>query len=440
MEGTAWFSGLDLSKLRSEDRRRILEFVISKVGKQEVQKVLGVSRYTIYRMLKGQVGIDDGKLVRLLNLITPHEFQEVLSSRKLLEGMGIVRSDGTVNYPIIMEILKLATNDEYLKQLIIRFVADNFREDVKKAIGLFPSNIEFKWDEGFEEFLKEHKKRRKVVREDTIKYYRNIFKKYLEGKVLSPELVDHIIQHKNKWLRNVFRHYIQYLYYRRKIPLETFGWLMEVVPSRHYKVGVKVFNIDLNLLKRTFEFLRGRHTLYYLYYLLMYYSGIRLEHVIKMVREFNPNEVVYIDMIDDYSPRLVCFEDVGFCRYYVGLKGGKPCEWVWFPGELLDLLSRFRGVKRDRRLPTRFAEKHGLLLPKYLRKLHWRIMLKVIKDRAIARFIQSRFGELRISEERYEDLLTEADTEYPMLMQVLKKGLEDVDYLRRLLTNKGPAH
>ena len=33
--------------------------------------------------------------------------------------------------------------------------------------------------------------------------------------------------------------------------------------------------------------------------------------------------------------------------------------------------------------------------------------------REVARFIQSRFGELRVSEARYEDLLGEADEEYP---------------------------
>jgi len=33
-------------------------------------------------------------------------------------------------------------------------------------------------------------------------------------------------------------------------------------------------------------------------------------------------------------------------------------------------------------------------------------------SREVARFIQSRFGELKISEARYEDLLSEADEYY----------------------------
>jgi intergrase/recombinase len=39
----------------------------------------------------------------------------------------------------------------------------------------------------------------------------------------------------------------------------------------------------------------------------------------------------------------------------------------------------------------------------------------------LARFIQSRFGELAISEAVYENLLEKADQEYPKVMEELKK-------------------
>jgi intergrase/recombinase len=39
----------------------------------------------------------------------------------------------------------------------------------------------------------------------------------------------------------------------------------------------------------------------------------------------------------------------------------------------------------------------------------------------LARFIQSRFGELAISEAVYENLLEKADQEYPKAMEELKK-------------------
>jgi intergrase/recombinase len=53
-----------------------------------------------------------------------------------------------------------------------------------------------------------------------------------------------------------------------------------------------------------------------------------------------------------------------------------------------------------------------------MRKVAWRLMIKVM-PREIARFIQSRLGELKISEARYEDLLGEADQYYPAYLESL---------------------
>jgi intergrase/recombinase len=39
--------------------------------------------------------------------------------------------------------------------------------------------------------------------------------------------------------------------------------------------------------------------------------------------------------------------------------------------------------------------------------------------REVARFVQSRFGELKVSEARYEDLLAEADEYYPKYLEQL---------------------
>ena len=60
----------------------------------------------------------------------------------------------------------------------------------------------------------------------------------------------------------------------------------------------------------------------------------------RMVAEYSPGEVVKIEMTDSYTERLVCFEDRGFCRYYLGIHTGKPCEWIYFPAELLPLIEK----------------------------------------------------------------------------------------------------
>jgi len=431
-----WFEYLDLAKIGVEERYRLFDYLVSKHGRDFIRSSLGISRYTVYRIMKRQVRITDGNLRKLLSLISEDELKQIIGARENLIARGLLREDGTIDYSLALELLSLASSDQYLKSLIIRFVVENFREDVKKALGIYLSNIVFRWSDDFAEFMRSRKKRKKVRRPDTIAYYKRLFMKYLEGRRLSMELIDYVINHSNKWLRNVFRHYIQYLYFNRKISPETFGWIMEVVPSRSYRQRIRIYRIDVDKLYETMEFLRENHELYYLYYLIMYYSGIRLEHVVRFIAEYNPMETVEITSADIVSRRLVCYEDRGFCRYYLGLgETGKPCEWIWFPMDLLELVNKYGRTKRKRSKVSDYARNYDLLRPKYLRKLHWRIGTRVIQDKDILRFIQSRFGELGIAETRYGDLLTRTDSEYPKLMHVLRKGLEDPEYLKQLLAS-----
>jgi intergrase/recombinase len=82
------------------------------------------------------------------------------------------------------------------------------------------------------------------------------------------------------------------------------------------------------------------------------------------------------------------------------------------------LLREYSGISIDRRTLTKYVKRRDLLLPKYVRKIAWRLMIKAM-PREVARFIQSRFGELRVSEARYEDLLGEADQYYPGYLKLL---------------------
>jgi len=77
------------------------------------------------------------------------------------------------------------------------------------------------------------------------------------------------------------------------------------------------------------------------------------------------------------TSRLVCFSDKGFCRYYIGIKGSqKPCEWAYFSIETLKMLDECTGNSFDRRTVTRYAIRHNLLAPKYMRKVSWRLMIE----------------------------------------------------------------
>jgi intergrase/recombinase len=415
----AWYEKLDLSKIDQEARYRIFYYL--RASKNLKPRELRISPSTFYRILHRKQPVSDPLFTKLLQHLSEQEFASLVGAEDRLRAAGILRSNGMVDYSVAIEILRRSLQDPYLKSLLLKFIAEHFREDLRKLLSLSVYGVKMLWSEDFERFLAERKKRRKVRSQDTLQYYKSLFLRFLEGKELSEQLIDYVINHENKWLRNVFRHYIQYLYHKRLISPETFGWIMEVVPSRGYKLDVRPYQINLDDVVKALQYLKQHHEKYYLIYRLMLEGGLRLSHAVHIVKTFNPKEVVEIPEIHLETPRLVCFNDKGFCRYYAGIRGSqKPCEWAYFSIEALELLKRSAGSNFDRRTVTRYAIRHGLLTPKTMRKVSWRILVQVM-PREVARFIQSRFGELKISEARYEDLLSEADNYYPKYLEKLRE-------------------
>ena len=418
---SSWFVKVDVNALSDDARRSILEKVKNKLGFNEAIKVLDISKGSMHNYLHGIRRIPDEVVYKALNYISESEFNEIIGGIEKLKALGIIKSNGSVDYSLALQILALASRDEYIKQAILRFAVDNFREDLKKMLGIIPSAVELKWDKGFEEFLSERKKKRKIKNPETIKYYRSLFKKHLEGKVLSEDLINYVINYPNRWLRNVLRHHIHYLYYLRKITPETFGWLMEVIPSKGYKIDVRPYPISIQDVANTMKYLKENNEKYYMVYKLMIESGARISHALMLIKSFSPNEVVEINSLGMDTPRLVCFDDKSFCRYYLGLREVvKPCEWAYFSVNTLRLIEKYRNIHVDRYAVVKYAKRNGLILPKYIRKISWRLMIKIM-PREIARFVQSRLGELKISEARYEDLLAEADEYYPKYLEYLNK-------------------
>jgi len=417
-----WYESVNVEALSDEAKRAILEAVKNKLGFSKACEVLDIAKSSLHRYLSGERKIPGDVVKRALRYLSKEEFEEVVSSWDKLKALGIIKENGAVDYGLVLSILAMAARDEYLKNAILQFVVREFREDLRKMLGISFAGIKLEWSEDFEEFLMERKRRKKVKDVETLNYYKSLFMRYLQGKELSEQLIDYVVNHENKWLRNVFRHYIQYLYHRRRISPETFGWIMEVVPARSYKLDVRPYQISLEDVRKTLEFLKGKHKTYYIVYSIMLESGARFEHVLKMIESWSPEEVVEIPEVNIETKRLVCFEDRGFCRYYMGLRGPeKPCEWVYMSTETAKMAAEIAGKKIDRTNVWRYAKRHSLVVPKYMRKVAWRLMIKAM-SREAARFIQSRFGELKISEARYEDLLTEADEMYPNYLELIEQN------------------
>lgn len=47
-----------------------------------------------------------------------------------------------------------------------------------------------------------------MITDETVKHYRSLFKRYLEGEGISRDLVDYVVDHPDRWLINVFRYYV----------------------------------------------------------------------------------------------------------------------------------------------------------------------------------------------------------------------------------------
>ncbi|MDT7887648.1 MAG: hypothetical protein RQ885_01565 [Desulfurococcales archaeon] len=287
LTGNGWIYRIDVKGLSDDVRREIVKRVKDKLGYGGALEALGIARGSLFNYLHGFRRVPDDVIRKALYYLDESEFNRIVQGFDRLRAVGIVRGDGSIDYSLILQAVALASKDEYLKQAILRFAVEHFREDLRKMLGLVPTTIKLTWDHGFEEFLRERKKRMKIRSEKTMKYYRNLFKKHLEGKTLSQDLIDYVINYPVKWLRNVFRHYIQYLYYTRKISPETYGWIMEVVPSRSYRMDVRPYPINIEDLAGTLSILRKSHRIYYLLYRIMLEGGLRLSHAMHIIRTFN---------------------------------------------------------------------------------------------------------------------------------------------------------
>ena len=420
-EGVAWYESIDLSKIEPEDRYKILEYVVSKVGREKAQEALSISRYTLWRMLKKQVGIDDRKLKALLGFLTLSEFRDTLASRKLLESLGVIESDGRVKYAVAMEIIKYVTKDPILRQQIIDYVVKHFKEEIKKALGIVAISIDLKWSEDFEKWLIE--KKSKPISARTLRDYRNLFKACLEGRELNDQLIRELEEpkilcrdekeHSTSWLRQILRHYVRFLYANGNLDWDTYTRLLLVIQGRRYgrKLSQKPIRGDDVL--RTLEVLRKRRPDIYTLYMLILSSGTRFEHVLNALRTWSPDDELYITYLARNVKRLTCFET--HCRYYLGKERDiKPVGFMFFPKALLPLIEEYRAkLPGKRRIEKVAIEKLGLLPPSLIRTFALREMKRVLGDNDIYRFIVGKFGELTVSARHYLDLIEEADSWYP---------------------------
>ena len=77
----------------------------------------------------------DNIVYRALQHIEESEFNEIVEGLNRLRAIGIIRGDRSMDYSLILQAIALATRDEHLKHALLRFTAENFREDLEKTLG-----------------------------------------------------------------------------------------------------------------------------------------------------------------------------------------------------------------------------------------------------------------------------------------------------------------
>ncbi len=150
---------------------------------EELSKALGKSRSTIYRYAKGEV-IPSEDIVAKVLVLLPIDVAFASVGKEVLKAYGLLDREGNPKLAPLLAILSVALGDPLLRKLILEWISRALGNEV---LELKPEPaLVMHWEEGFERYLRETK----GISEDQVAYYRTLFERYFEGKVLNEELVE----------------------------------------------------------------------------------------------------------------------------------------------------------------------------------------------------------------------------------------------------------
>ncbi|MCC6009848.1 MAG: hypothetical protein LM588_02485 [Fervidicoccaceae archaeon] len=144
MSVNPWYTKVNASPLSGEARRLILERVKRKLGFEKTLRALGIARGSLYNYLYGVRRVPDNVVYKALQYLGEAELNEIVQGIDRLRTIGVIRGDGSIDYSLILQAIALATRDEYLKQALLKFTVENFREDLRKMLGSSLAHMVFK--------------------------------------------------------------------------------------------------------------------------------------------------------------------------------------------------------------------------------------------------------------------------------------------------------
>jgi len=117
--GRPWYEKINVKALGDDVRRKILEKIKEKLGYNKTVEVLDISKGALHNYLHGIRKIPDEVVKKALQYLTESEFREIVQGVELLKATGIVKEDGAIDYSLVLQLISLAMNNEYLKNAII---------------------------------------------------------------------------------------------------------------------------------------------------------------------------------------------------------------------------------------------------------------------------------------------------------------------------------
>lgn len=171
--------------LSGEQRRELLRLLVRRFGSiRKLAVELGVSKSFLHRLLKGErVSGTIARIVdyRICRLLGEDEFYQVINRKQLLRSMGLLGEEG-VNVPLLPSLLDAVLYREEARSAVLELVAKRYKTELRQMLGEALPRIRLEWSEGFEKWLTE--KKSKPVSERTLRDYRNIWMRCLEGRTL----------------------------------------------------------------------------------------------------------------------------------------------------------------------------------------------------------------------------------------------------------------
>ncbi|MEB3755801.1 MAG: helix-turn-helix domain-containing protein [Caldisphaeraceae archaeon] len=422
---------MSADSLTKEQRRDILRRLSEGKFVVELAKELGISRASLYRYIRGERNIPPELDPKLCDMIDEDELLSLLNNKQLLESLGVLKN-GEINIPLVLSIIATVLEHPQAKDVILKRISTRYKTELQELLSTTLPRIELKWNVEFEKYLTD--KKSKPISERTLRDYKNIWNLCLEGKTLGWHLLKQLEgkrmkcgdgeYHPTNWPRQIFRHYVRYLYSQGKLDWDTYTRLLLSVPGRKYgrKVNQKV--IEKEDVITTLKLLHEERKDIYMLYLLILFSGVRFEHLLFTLKNWRPDEKLYVSFLNRPVKRLECFNS--FCRYYAGIiHARKRAVFAYFPTYLIPYINEYRDKIPSKRRIEKVVKKKGGLMPSLIRTYALREMKAVIKDEDVYKFMIGKLSELTVTARHYLDLLSEADNAYPQYIKYLEEVMGD---------------